>query len=221
MEFGCREAVKCFSLLDKPPNGDGWKLWVQKMWVALSETGVVTVRTPADETNCRLRVIALSWLAHDFCSANSDESTFNKVSWRHRFEACLVNPLWAFLSKTTDRESSRFVKDALIFTETRCPNFEDESFPLLSKHIGRDLELRLALSALWPEREVTQHNLFKCFDPRSLFASMFVARFSEQEIQGILKANLLKQLEWNKGHLRVDQSDDMYLWHQGWIYELE
>jgi hypothetical protein len=220
MEFGWREAVGCFGLLDKPLNGDGWKLWVQKMWVALSDAGMVPVKTPADETICRLRVIALSWLAHDFCSSNGDESTFNNVCWQDRFEACLVNPLWAFLTITPDRDSPSFINDAIIFSETSCPNFEDKSFPLLSKQIGRDLELRLALSALWHERMVTQHNLFKCFDQQSLFASMFVARFSEQEIKDLVQTALLKRIDWLKDQLRSNQSDDMHLWLQGWIFEL-
>lgn len=220
MEFGWREAVDCFSLLDKPPNGDGWKFWIQKMWLALSETGVVAVRTPADETIYRLRVIALSWLAHDFCSSNGDESTFDQVCWQDRFEACLVNPVWAFLARRPDHDHSRIVKDAILFKDTSCPNFEDESFPLRSKHIFRDLNLRLALSALRHEREMTQRSLFTCFDERSLFASMFVARFSGQEIKTLLQANLLKQIDFHKCQLRSYQSDDMHLWHQGWISEL-
>jgi hypothetical protein len=182
---------------------------------------MVAARTPADETRCRLRVIALSWLAHDFCSSNGDESNFDKVCWQDRFEACLINPLWAFVTLTSDRVSPRFIDDSLFFTETTCPGSKDDGFPVLSKPICRDLELRLSLSALWHERAVIQRNLFACFNHRSLFASMFVARFGEPEIRARVQAKLLEKIEWHKSHLRSYQDDDMHLWHQRWIYDLK
>lgn len=221
MEFGWREAVGCFGLLDKPQYGEGWKLWVQKMWAAFSNAGTAAVKTPAEETRCRLRVIVLSWLAHDFCSSIGDESNFDRICWQDRFEACRVNPLWAFLTLKSDRDSPHFIDDSLFFTETNFPNSEDDSFPLMSKHICRDLELRIALSALWHERVATQRNLFAYFGQRSLFASMFVARYGEQEMRDMVQAKLLKDIDWHKSHLRGNQSDDMHLWHQHWIYDLK
>lgn len=221
MGFGLLETVGCFGLLDKPLNGDGWKRWVQKMWEALSKAGMVAAETPADQTRCRLRVIALSWLAHDFCSSNGDESTFNSICWQDRFEACLVRPLWAFLTLNSDRDSPRLIDDSLFFAESNCPDFEDDSFPLASKHICRDLDLRLGLSALLHERDVTQRNLSACFDHRSLFAGMFLARFSELEMREKMQTKLLEEIDWHKGHLRSYQSDDMHLYHQGWISDLK
>lgn len=175
MEFQWKYAEPLLAKLDFPDYGsnDRWRFWYEEAWSHMSKAGIAQVQTPLDDTRVRLRILALCWLAHDFCGAAFSDPYCSCPYWSEWIKVADIDALWAVLT-ATDQELIHGVvtESGLMSTD----NIEEQDGELLyyKEEIQQDVALKLVMAAVYTQRHEVAAALLDGFGGSSLlFASMY------------------------------------------------
>lgn len=172
MEFEWTEAKPLFAKLDFPDYGSNerWMCWYEEAWSHMSGAGITQVQTPLDDTRVRLRILALCWLAHDFCAAAFSEPECSCPSWNEWIDVAEIDP-WAVLTATDKKVLKKVVAKSRLMSSD---NIDEEGLDLDTQTLHDDVALRLVMAAVRAQRGTVAAALLHGLGGSSLlFASMY------------------------------------------------
>jgi hypothetical protein len=183
MQLSWRFVEKLFQNVDYPVWGDGraWDRWYEEAWTHFVESGLAEAETPIDGVRIKLRILALCWLAHDFCSATYGDRI--DLYWTDLGESLEIEPLLAIVSVADGKTVRQSLADAVVLTERGWFADEEEALATVPDELTDDLTARITAYAAFRHRDEVVEALLKGFgDMSMLFASMYANCRSDEQV---------------------------------------
>jgi len=175
MEFDWKLAEPLFEKIESPDYGHrtSWMRWYREAWEFMCAQGLAHFETPLDDCVIRLRIFSLGWLAHDFCATVLGNEWGSDPHWSEWIDQLEIEPTWCLLTGVDPQQLKHIVDESLLVTQTDI-EIEDDEVLFDRDWINQDLFPRLAMVAVYAQREKIVDVLFRCFDgPEWLFAALY------------------------------------------------
>ena len=172
MEFEWTDAKPLFAKLDFPDYGSNerWMCWYEEAWSHMCKAGITQVQTPLDDTRVRLRILALCWLAHDFCAAAFSDPGCSCPYWDEWINVVEIDPS-DVLTIINEKVVERVVAKSRMITGD---DIDEEGRDVDTQTLHEDVALRLVMAAARAQRGTVAAALLHGFGGSSLlFASMY------------------------------------------------
>ena len=172
MEFGWTDAKLLFAKLDFPDYGSNerWMCWYEEAWSHMSKAGITQVQTPLDDTLVRLRILALCWLAHDFCAAAFSDPECSCPYWDEWINVAEIDTS-EVLTITDKKVIQKVVAESRLMSSD---DIDEEGLDVDTKALHDDVALRLVMASVRAQRGTVAAALLHGFGGSSLlFASMY------------------------------------------------
>jgi len=184
MQLTWKHVGPLFQLFEYPVEGDrqSWESWYEEAWEHLLNAGLAKAEVPIDGTRIKLRIIALCWIAHDFCAVTLESGT--DLYWTDLGRSFEIDPVLALLVVANQQSVQETLAEADVFTMDWLSNGdEEESLEVIPEEFTDDLAGRITAYAAFRHRDEVVNALLKGFgDMSSVFASMYANFVSDEQI---------------------------------------
>ena len=220
MRLEWEEAGQLFQRLEQPKVGFDWFTFFERVWESLSSNDMTKFATEAELVRVLMRVIAMNWLAHDYCIERG-ESTECVGCWAHQLGIFNIDPVWAYFSlgKCVDLHGclsqSQLIKEKITIA--------DRSSEAVRTKIDDELKHRLAFLAIYSERKTTVDSLIGLIGADVLLCKLIVGRFSLDEICEMRRQDLTAQVDSHRKSFKIveHKDDDSQVYHLSNIARIE
>ena len=194
------DAVKLTSQLGMPNDGDHWERWLEQAWSHLETAGLTEFDVPHEHVCVCLRMMALCWIANDFCGVVEDDEYYVTLDFGSWVDAFGLDALSIYL--TLDKDETSTVDEAAFYSDPSVLEQEDELFIVIDEVVD-DLNKRVYCDAIESQRELVIDALLEGWNGASgLFASLYTAKATTFDLVWRRKEqlrNLIEELESTSG----------------------